>query len=381
MNATLSHINERQIELKGRALLYFGGCDYLGLSRHPDVIRRLQSSAGQTGHVSVGASRSTTGNHAVFESLESEIAAFVNCESAALTGAGYLANLSLATFFREHASHLIIDSMAHSSLKDAARLSGLPTHFYQHRNVSSASGISKELGTPSKCLLLTDGVFGLDGTMAPLRDLHHSLPEGIGFVIDDAHGFGVAGTLGKGTGTEVNWGNRMIIRTLSLAKALGCHGGAVAGDQDVVNNIKSRSPVWSGHTPFPVSLAEACSVSLSVLIKDRERHRRLNENMKWMKRLFKESDRLPKREVVFPVVSFVCDRMKDSGGQSGIEQVFMQNGIYPSIIRYSGAGDQLLIRLAIGSEHPPEDMEILVSTLETLHESYPLKGFFLSSRH
>lgn len=381
MSITLSHINERQVEFEGKALLYFGGCDYLRLSRHPEVVACLQASAEKAGHISVGASRSTTGNHAIFESLERELAAYLSCEAAVLTGAGYLANLSLAAYFREHASHLIIDSRAHSSLKDAARLSELPMHFYQHRNVGSAAEICKKLQPPTQCFLLTDGVFGLDGTTAPLSNLHALLPEEIGFVIDDAHGFGVMGMEGKGTGSEIDWGCRPIIRTISLAKTLGCHGGAVAGSQHVIETIHSRSPVWSGHTPFPVSLGEACSVSLSKLAKDRTRHRRLNENLNQMGRLIKKSTAWPSIKLSFPVVSFVCDRMENPNFRAEMERIFIQHGIFPSIIRYPGISERLLIRLAICSEHALEDLKILVAALESLNAAAGLIPFFLSDSH
>ena len=381
MSPALSHINERLVDFEGKALLYFGGCDYFRLSSHLEVLGRLNSSIHQTGHVSVGASRNTTGNHKVFETLETELATFLDGESAVLTGAGYLANLSLAQFFREHASHLIIDSMAHSSLKDAARLSGIPVHSYQHRNAKAASEICNTLKVPSRCFLLTDGVFGLDGTVAPLSDLHTSLSEKIGFVIDDAHGFGVMGVRGKGTGSEIDWGERNIIRTISLAKALGCHGGAVVGGHRVIEAVKSKSPVWSGHTPFPVGLGEACSAGLKVLIEDQERHQRLKDNLTVMDGLLRQSKELPGAKLSFPVFSFAGDRMKDPDKRAEIEHTFIQHGVYPSIVRYPGISEGFLIRLAISSEHQPEDLNILKMALTEVNEAVGLRSFYLADQH
>jgi 8-amino-7-oxononanoate synthase len=131
----IEQIDDRLVEWRGKALLYFGGCDYLRLSRHPEVLSALQSASQMRGNLSTGASRTTTGNHAVFESLEKQLATFMGTESVALTGAGYLANLTLASYLGKQADHLIIDEAAHSSLRDAAKLSGCQTHFFQHRNL------------------------------------------------------------------------------------------------------------------------------------------------------------------------------------------------------------------------------------------------------
>ena len=374
----IQQIDDRLVEWQGKALFYFGGCDYLRLSRHPKVLSALQSSTQNSGSLSIGASRTTTGNHDVFDSLEKQLSTFLGTESVALTGAGYLANLTLASYLGKHADHLMIDVGAHSSLKDAAKLSGCPTHYFQHRNHQAASELLTSLGSPERCILLTDGVFGLNGTVAPLDAFHSTLPESVVFVIDDAHGFGVMGEQGKGTGSCISWANRRVIRTFSLAKTLGCHGGAVAGSEHVIQEIKTHSPVWSGHTPFPVSLGEACSTSLSILSHDTERRQLLKQNVGFMRSQLEQSAILPSLDCKFPVLSFLCDHAKGPEQRARVEEIFIQHGVYPSIIRYAGSGERLLIRLALSSGHPLEDIQILMTVLESLHQAFGLQIFLMS---
>lgn len=377
-NFNIEQIDDRLVEWRGKALLYFGGCDYLRLSRHPEILSALQSASQRRGNLSTGASRTTTGNHDVFESLEKQLATFLGSESVALTGAGYLANLTLASYFGKKANHLIIDAAAHSSLRDAATLSGCQTHYFQHRNHQAASDLLTALGSPERCILLTDGVFGLNGTVAELDKFHSTLPENVAFIIDDAHGFGVMGKKGKGTGSDIPWGKRPIIRTISLAKTLGCHGGAIAGSEQVIHEIKTQSPVWSGHTPFPVSLGEACSTSLSILSQDSRRRQLLEQNVVFLRSQLEKSTVLPSLDVRFPVLSFVCDHMKSPEQRAQVEAIFVQHGVYPSIIRYAGSTERLMLRLALSSGHPPEDIQILMTVLESVHKAFGIQPFLMS---
>jgi 7-keto-8-aminopelargonate synthetase-like enzyme len=186
------------------------------------------------------------------------------------------------------------------------------------------------------------------------------------------------GEQGKGTGSDIAWANRPIIRTISLAKTLGCHGGAIAGSEKVIHGIKTQSPVWSGHTPFPVSLGEACSTSLSVLSQDTKRRQLLEQNVVFLRNQLEKSTVLPSIDVRFPVLSFLCDHIKSPEQRAQVEAIFVQHGVYPSIIRYAGSNERLLIRLALSSSHPPEDIQILMTVLESVHKAFGIQPFLMS---
>ncbi|VAX36197.1 hypothetical protein MNBD_PLANCTO03-2286, partial [hydrothermal vent metagenome] len=233
----------------GRVVLAFGGCNYLGLANHPRVLRAVIEATTRYG-LSTTASRETTGNAEPHEALERELAAFLGVERTLLVPDGYLANIAACQGAQAAGCrHAVLDSRAHASMKDAAIAAGLRVSCFDHADADSLAGVLEALRkaggrdahptemnsggdghpTGASAVVMTDGVFTVDGEPAPLAALLQTLGPGDRLLIDDCHGLCVLGSGGRGSLAHANLTDRRVIITSSLAKGLGCAGGIVAG--------------------------------------------------------------------------------------------------------------------------------------------------------
>src|SRR4051812_38942803 len=162
----LQQIDRTWVIWRGQTLAYFGGCDYFRLATHPRLIAVAQDAIGKYG-LDVAASRWTTGNHPLYNELEAVLAKFFECESALLVSNGYLTNLAAIQGIRSRISHIVIDERAHVSLADAAAAAHVEVIPFAHR---SPIDLQRKVPKYAKALLMTDGVFAHDGTIAPLRE-------------------------------------------------------------------------------------------------------------------------------------------------------------------------------------------------------------------
>src|SRR5262245_36652231 len=154
----LQQVDRTFVLRRGRKLSYFGGCDYFRLSSHPAVLAAMREGLEQFG-LNVAASRKTTGNHPLYGKLEAVLAGFFGVNAAVLSSNGYLANLVVAQALTGEFTHVLIDERAHSSLIDAAALSGRPVLPFKHRDAADAHRVAGDAGRHGKLLLLTDGLF------------------------------------------------------------------------------------------------------------------------------------------------------------------------------------------------------------------------------
>ena len=195
----LRFVDSTHVHCGGRQLCYFGGCDYFRLSRHPKVLGALSQGLRAEG-LNASASRMTTGNHPVYQRLERELARFFDCRSATLVSAGYLSNLVAAQALAGEFTHALIDERAHSSLHDAVLFLRCPTHSFRHQSVPDAARVARRCGPRARLVLLTDGVFAHDGSVAPLDGYSRILSKrGVDFP-KGMFGFG----LGRGGGGRLS---------------------------------------------------------------------------------------------------------------------------------------------------------------------------------
>src|SRR5258708_8974942 len=271
----------RTYVLRGRrALSYFSGCDYFRLSSHPQVLKALTTGLKQFG-LNVAASRLTTGNHRLYELLEKKLARFFGVERALLASNGYLPNLMVAQALAGEFSHALIDERAHGSLVDAAQFLDCPIVKFKHRDAGDLARLVHRLGTVSP-IVLTDGMFAHDGSVAPLKKYLAVLPAGAMILVDDAHGAGVLGKNGRGTPEHEGVSSRQIIQTITLSKAFGVYGGAVLGPAELKARILEGSRLFIGSTPLPLPLASAAMKSMAVLKSGRPFRARLVRNARYV---------------------------------------------------------------------------------------------------
>lgn len=257
-----------QRHIDGKPLLTFCSNDYLGLANHPDVIHAFQQAANTYG-VGSGAAHLVNGHSRPHQQLEEALAAFTGRERALLFSTGYMANLGVVNALLTGRNDLVYaDRLNHASLVDAALLSGAKLIRYPHNDTTSLGKrlMAQDAESPTQ-LILTDGVFSMDGDVAPLAKLasmarHHDA----WLMVDDAHGFGVLGNTGAGL-VEAAGLNQDDVPILmgTLGKALGTAGAFVAGSHDLIEYLMQTARTWIYTTAQPSAVAAATLVSLQLV--------------------------------------------------------------------------------------------------------------------
>ncbi|HUN73162.1 MAG TPA: 8-amino-7-oxononanoate synthase [Steroidobacteraceae bacterium] len=271
-----------EVAVDGRRLINFCGNDYLGLSRHPELIAALCQAAARYG-VGSGASHLVTGHGREHELLEEELARFVGRERALLFSTGYMANLAAITALAGRGDLLLLDRLSHASLIDAALLSRARLRRYPHADAAALAHMLAEVRcTPAAdrvTLIATDGLFSMDGDVAPVAELARSAARHRAWLlVDDAHGLGVLGASGRGTLEHLSLDPTSVpVLMGTLGKALGTFGAFLAGDRDVIELILQRARSYIYTTAAPQPLAAATRAALRILQREPWRRERVLE--------------------------------------------------------------------------------------------------------
>ena len=337
----LQQVDRTWVNWRGQTLAYFAGCDYFRLSSHPLVLAAAENALRCFG-LNVAASRRTTGNHVLYDELENALSDFFGCEESVLVSNGYLTNLAVIQETGSRFSEILIDERAHSSLVDAAAASGLAVQKFKHKSVED---LRKKLSS-EKTLVLTDGVFAHDGSVAPLDEMTKSLPEGAWILVDDSHGAGVLGANGRGTHELFGLSRERLIQTTTLSKAFGCFGGVINTGGEIGNLVRG-SNVFSGSTPFPLPCAAAVLEAVR-LLDDSSFRLRLKENCA--------------RVETGPSAIFSVTPADDAASER-LSCALLKRGIFPPLIRYQNGPLQGYFRFAISSEHTRAQLDALADAL------------------
>jgi 8-amino-7-oxononanoate synthase len=259
--------------------LNFSANDYLGLAAEPAVAAALSRAAGQCGSGS-GASALVTGYHPEHQALEQELAEFQQRDAVLLCSSGYLANLAVATSLAGRHDRIVQDRLCHASLIDGARLSGARLQRYQHADTAHAQRL---LAKPHEghSLLVSDGVFSMDGDIAPLPQLAQLAGQhDATLVVDDAHGIGVLGDCGRGATELAGLGQQQVpVLVGTLGKALGGSGAFIAGSAQLVEHLVNEARSYIYNTALPPSLAAAARVALKFVQDEPWRRERLHQRI------------------------------------------------------------------------------------------------------
>jgi len=253
------------ITVGGRQLLSFCSNDYLGLANHPQVIKALQQGADRYG-VGSGASHLISGHSAAHHALEEELAEFTRQPRALLFSTGFMANLGVITALFGKSDAVFEDRLNHASLIDAGLYSGARLQRYLHADSGSLrSHLSKSQAAQK--LIVTDGVFSMDGDIAPLDELANLATEfNTWLMVDDAHGFGVLGQNGRGTAEHLQLNSDAItIYMGTLGKALGTFGAFISGSEALIETLIQLARSYIYTTALPPAVAEATRASLRLL--------------------------------------------------------------------------------------------------------------------
>jgi 8-amino-7-oxononanoate synthase len=320
-----------EISVDGKQCLNFCSNDYLGLANHSAVIAAFQQAADTFG-VGSGASHLVCGHSTLHQQLEEELAAFVGRDRALLFSTGYMANLGVVTALLGKKDCVIEDKFNHASLIDAGQLSGARLQRFLHNDMTSAE---KQLAKSAdgRKLIAVDGVFSMDGDIAPLETLSSlAKKHNAWLMVDDAHGMGVLGKNGAGCAEHFNLDqNQLPILMGTLGKAFGSFGAFVAGSEALIETLIQFSRSYIYTTALPPAVAAASLASLKIIRDDVARR----EQLQYLIARFRKGA----EQLDLPLMS----------SETAIQPLFV--GDNEKVLRFS---EQLLARnILLGAIRPP----------------------------
>ena len=268
----------------GRDVVNLASNNYLGLTTHPKLCEAAIEAVRRYG-VGSGAVRTISGTMSLHMRLEERIAAFKQVEACVVFQSGFAANAGTVSAILGPEDHIVSDELNHASIIDGARLSKAKIHVFPHKDAAAAELILAGLAdSPGHKLLITDGVFSMDGDVAPLPELTSIAAKyGAIMMVDDAHASGVLGRNGRGTVDHFGLHGKVDVQVGTLSKAIGVLGGYVCGSRDLIDFLYQRARPFLFSTSHPPAVAAACLAAFDVLEEEPERIEHLWTNARHLK--------------------------------------------------------------------------------------------------
>ena len=353
---------------RARWLLNFCGNDYLGLASHYQVSGALQDAAALHGAGS-GGSHLVSGHHALHEALEREIADWLQVPATLLFGSGFSANLAVLQGLLGDGDACVQDRLNHASLIDAARLAGCRLRRYPH---ADAQGALRQLRTlpEGAAVLATDGVFSMDGDIAPLRELAivARVQQALLYV-DDAHGVGVLGPDGRGSVADARLDlDAAPLQLVTLGKALGGCGAVLAGDADLIGHLAETARPYIYTTALPPAVAAAALAAVRIARHEHWRRERLTALVqRFRARALKRGlDLMPSDTPIQPL------RCGDNASALAMSKALDGAGFWVAAIRPPTVPDgQARLRVTLSAAHVDTDVDALVDALAAARDVHP----------
>jgi len=313
--------------------------------------------------LNVAASRRTTGNHPIYGLLEAALAEFFGAEAAVILPDGYCAPLAVAQALAGEYTHVLVDELAHAALLDAAQMLAAPVTVFKHRDAGALAKLAAGCGRQARPLVLTDGMFSHDGSVAPLGAYLESLPPRGLLLVDDAHGAGVLGATGQGTLEHEGVSRQRIVQCATLSKAFGAYGGVVLASRALRERILARSRLFAGTTPLPPPLAGAALRALKILRREPSRRKRLQQNALYVRARLRSAG-WDIAETPGPIVRLPA---QEETQVSELKARLLAAGIYPPFLKYGNSSAAGYFRFVISSEHTRAQLGELANALATFN--------------
>ena len=349
------------VQLGGRSIILLCSNDYLGLATHPAIIQAAVRATEQYGS-GAGASRLICGTLPPHEELETSLARFKGTESALLFGSGYLANLGIIPRLIGQKGLILADRLCHASLIDGCRLSGADFRVYRHCDSNHVESLLRRRSSKRPALVVTDGLFSMDGDLAPLPELASLAKRYEAMLyVDDAHGTGIMGPTGRGTLEHFGVEREIRFHMGTLGKALGSSGAYLAGPRDIVDYLLNTARPFLFTTASPPSSAAAAGAALTVIQQEPERRARLWSNRQ---RLFHGLQRIGFRmtETVSPILPVLIG---DAASAVAFSEQLLAHGVYAPAIRPPTVPNHTSrIRVTVTSEHTADQIDEALRAFE-----------------
>src|SRR5881227_3556586 len=272
------------VTIDGHEVITLSSNNYLGLTVHPKL-REAASEAIKKYGVGSGSVRTIAGTMSLHTELEEKLARFKHTEASLTFQSGYATNLGVISALMQPEDIIISDELNHASIIDGIRLNKTPRKVYPHKDMAGLRRVLEESKGAAKVMVVTDGVFSMDGDIAPLPEIVALAEEYGAFVmVDDAHSSGVLGKNGRGSVGHLGLDGRVALQVGTLSKGIGALGGYVACSQDVKDLLMMRSRPVLFSTSHPPSVVATCIAALEILESDNSLVERLWENAHFFKR-------------------------------------------------------------------------------------------------
>jgi 8-amino-7-oxononanoate synthase len=360
VEAQAANGSRAEVLVEGRRLVDFSSNDYLGLAAHPALAAAMANAAARSGAGS-GASHLVSGHGREHAALEEELAAFTGRQRALLFSTGYMANLGAVTALASRGESVLLDRLSHASLIDAGLLSGARFRRYPHGDGAAARRLLAE-GTPPTAVLATDGVFSMDGDIAPLAELADAArTHDAWLIVDDAHGIGVLGANGRGT-VELAGLSAEEVPVLigTLGKAFGSFGAFVAGSEALIELLLQRSRTYIYTTALPQPVAAATRAALRIAQEESWRRERVLS--------LTARFRAAARELAIPLADSATPiqpiRLGSARAALDAQRALLAAGFWVVAIRSPTvpAGEERL-RITLTAGHREDQVDALIETL------------------
>lgn len=349
------------INLDGRDVINMASNNYLGLANHPALVAAAKEAIDQFG-VGPCASRNIVGNFTIHDELEEKLAKFKDVEATLVFNCGVSANSGVIPCLVGKGDTIYSDELNHGSIIDGCRLSRAEIKVFKHMDMDSLEAKLKEPVT-GKRLIITDGVFSMDGDLAPLPDMADLADKyDATLVVDDAHGDGVMGPYGKGTVEHFGLRDRIHIETGSLSKAFGAAGGFVAGSCELIDKIRpqARSFIFTA-SPLAPCLTAAALKAVEMVSADDSLVKKLWENREYFAARMQKLG-LNIGSTVTPVIPVIVGEGEKAQQMS---QSLYEKGIYAQGLQFPvvprGAAR---LRVMVSAAHTKEDLDRAADAIE-----------------
>ncbi len=345
------------VEREGRRLLSFSCNDYLNLSHSPEVIAAAIEATEQYG-LGAGASRLVTGNHPLYAALEERLARLKGAEAACVFGSGYLANTGIIPALAGPGDLIIVDELSHACIHAGAKLSGAEVRLYRHADAEQAEKLLRDHRAGKRhALVATDGVFSMDGDLAPLAELSGIARRFDAWLLsDDAHGLGV---LGGGRGSTFALGGKSAVdvplQMGTLSKAIGAYGGYLCASQAVIDLMRTRARTFIYSTGLPPPVVAAAIAALDIIAADPA----LAAEPLRKARLFTRALNLPEAQSAIVPVIVGETELALAASELLRDEGFLVVAIRPPTVPAGTAR----LRFAFTAQHPEAEIERLAETV------------------
>ncbi|MCY8268508.1 glycine C-acetyltransferase [Bacillus haynesii] len=350
------------VKMKGKDIIQLSSNNYLGLTSHPRLQKAAEEAVKRYG-AGTGSVRTIAGTFTMHDELEKKLASFKNTEAALVFQSGFTANQGILSSILTKDDIVISDELNHASIIDGIRLTKAGKKVYQHADMEDLEKILKKSMNYRMRLIVTDGVFSMDGDIAPLPEIVRLAEQYDAFVmVDDAHASGVLGENGRGTVHHFGLDGKVHIQVGTLSKAIGVLGGYAAGSKVLIDYLKHKGRPFLFSTSHPPAVTAACIEAVNVLMEEPSLIKKLWDNTAYFKKELEKMG-LPLIKSETPITPILIG---DEAEACRFSNTLFELGLFAQAIVFPTVPKgKARIRTIMTAQHSKEELDKALEIIET----------------